>query len=199
MSGKRFGKMLPDHVRRFEIRISGAGGQGIISTGMLLGEAIAIGDGRNVAQSQSYGPEARGGASRADIIVSDEEIYFPECHNIDLLVAFTKAAYDKYCNQLEEDGLIIADESAFNGAPKNGCRVVVVPFIDTARKKFGKPIVANIIALGFLSTFTGIVSKQSIRDAVEDRFKGTRYLDMNVKALELGFEMGEEYLKKYTS
>ena len=91
---------------RTNIRISGSGGQGIISTGMLLGEAIAIGDGKNVTQSQSYGPEARGGATRADVIVSNGEIYFPECNDLDILLAFTYEAYafiDRCCGRSVPD------------------------------------------------------------------------------------------------
>lgn len=179
---------------RLEIRISGAGGQGIISTGMLLGEAIAIGDGKNVSQSQSYGPEARGGATRADIIVSDGDIFFPECHKIDLLVAFTSEAYERYAQLMSEDGLVIADESA-SEIIIGSAKTIKVPFIETARKKFKKEIVANIIALGFLSTYTKIVSKKAIKDAVEDRFEGSKHLSLNLKALEEGFRLGRDYIK----
>jgi len=189
-------KLLPDRVERFEIRISGAGGQGIISTGMLLGEAIALGDGRNVSQSQAYGPEARGGATRSDLIISDGDIFFPECHEPDLLVAFTTEAYEKHAPLVKTDGLIIADESAVDIVMGNA-RTVKAPFIKLAEKEFGHPIVANIIALGFLATYTGIVSEKSIREAVEDRFAGTKYFDMNLKALEEGFKLGREYAKKY--
>lgn len=189
-------KLMPDRVDRFEIRITGAGGQGIISTGMLLGEAIALGDGKNVSQSQAYGPEARGGATRADLVVSDGEIFFPECHKPDLLLAFTNEAYEKHAPLVKPSGLIIADESAVDIA-MGSAKTIKVPFIKIAEEKFGHPIVANIIALGFLATYTGIVSPDAIRDAVEDRFGGTRYLEMNLKALEEGFKLGKEYAKKY--
>ena len=90
LSRKSASKKNSDKIlSRTNIRVSGSGGQGIISTGMLLGEAIAIGDGKNVTQSQSYGPEARGGSTRADIIVSDGEIYFPECNDLDILLVFS--------------------------------------------------------------------------------------------------------------
>ncbi len=189
-------KLMPDKVDRFEIRITGAGGQGIISTGMLLGEAIALGDGKNVSQSQAYGPEARGGATRADLVISDGDIFFPECHAPDLLVAFTNEAYEKHAPLVKPDGLIIADESAVD-VVMGSAPTVKVPFIEIAEKKFGHPIVANIIALGFIATYTGVVSPNSIRDAVEDRFAGTKYLEMNLKALEEGFKLGKEYAKKY--
>ncbi|MCD6418336.1 2-oxoacid:acceptor oxidoreductase family protein [bacterium] len=188
---------IEEHLGRYDIRISGAGGQGIISTGMLLGEAISIGDGKNVSQSQSYGPEARGGATRADIIVSDGDIYFPECQEIDLLVAFTPEAYEKYSTAMKPDGIIVADKNAVN-IMVGQAKVVTVPFIEIATKKFKRPIVANIIALGFISTFLGIVSQKSIKDAVEDRFASSSHLELNMKAIEEGFKLGREYKKKFS-
>ena len=187
--------LLPETVDRFEIRVSGAGGQGIISTGMLLGEAIAIGDGKTVTQCQSYGPEARGSATRTDIVVSDHEIFFPECNQLDLMLAFTAEAYEKYSPIVKPDGLTIADEKATESDTGPGT-TIRIPFIQIAKKEFGKEIVANIIALGFLSTYTGIVSKDSIRDAVEDKFSGTKHLESNMKALDKGFELGKEYAEK---
>jgi len=162
---------------------------------MLLGEAIAIGDGKNVSQSQAYGPEARGGATRADIVLSDKEIFFPECHKLDILVAFTSEAYEKHSLKVDKDGLVIADESAVE-IVMGPTKTVKVPFIKLASEKFGNSIVANIIALGFLSTYTGIVSKNSILNAVQDRFDGSPYLDLNIKALKFGFKMGKEYAEK---
>ena len=188
---------IEEHSGRYDIRISGAGGQGIISTGMLLGEAISIGDGKNVSQSQSYGPEARGGATRADIIVSDGDIYFPECQEIDLLVAFTPEAYEKYATAMKPNGIIVADKNAVN-ITVGQAKVVTVPFIEIATKKFKRPIVANIIALGFISTFLGIVSQKSIKDAVEDRFASSSHLELNMKAIEEGFKLGREYKKKFS-
>ncbi len=194
-NNKQVNSLFSGKKNRLEIRISGAGGQGIISTGMMLGEAIAIGDGKNVTQSQSYGPEARGGATRADIIVSDGDIFFPECHNIDLLIAFTPEAYEKYANMMDSDGLVIVDESAADITVGNA-RTIRVPFIKIATEKFKRPIVANLIALGFLSVYTGIVSKKAIKDAVEDKFADSRHLESNMKALEEGFKLGREYKKQ---
>jgi len=180
---------------RLNIRISGSGGQGVISTGMLLGEAIAIGDGRNVSQSQSYGPEARGGATRADVIVSDGEIYFPECNQLDILIVFTYEAYEKFAVLTKEEGLVIADESAVD-VLVGSAKTVPVPFIRIAEKDFGRPIVANIIALGFLATYTKIVSQLSLQEVVTEQFEGSSHLELNLKALEVGFKQGAKYAKK---
>ncbi len=181
-------------IDRLEIRISGAGGQGIISTGMLLGEAIAIGDGKNVTQSQSYGPEARGGATRCDIIVSDGEIFFPECKKLDILVAFTNEAYEKYAPAVKPEGIIIADAQAVQ-VQVGSAPTIQVPFLQIASEKYKRPIVANIIALGFLSTYLKIVSQKSIKDAVEEKFQNSRAFETNMKALEEGFALGREFLK----
>lgn len=177
-----------------EIRISGAGGQGIISTGQMLGEAIAIGDGLNVAQSQSYGPEARGGATRCDIIVSDGEIFFPECHELDILLAFTTEAYEKYAQNVKSSGTIYADESA-SQLTLGSATTVRVPFMKTAREKFGREIVANIIALGYLSTCARVVTQAGLKEIVENRYTGSKHLDLNLKALEEGFRMGRERVR----
>ena len=192
---EEFPGLLPPKVDRFEIRIVGAGGQGIISMGMLLGEAIAIGDGRNVAQSQHYGPEARGGATLADVVISDKEIYFPECLKPDLLVALTPSSYEYYAQHVKPEGLVIADSSAAE-SPIGPAVTITVPFIETSMDKFNTPIPANMIVLGFLSTYTRIVSKNAIKGAVEDKFGGSKYLKTNLDALEEGFKLGLSYRKK---
>jgi 2-oxoglutarate ferredoxin oxidoreductase subunit gamma len=94
---------------RKEFRLSGSGGQGLILAGKILAEAAAIYDGKNATQSQSYGPEARGGSSRSEIIVSDEEIDYPKAVNIDLLLAFTQEACDKYKKDVKDDGIVLVD------------------------------------------------------------------------------------------
>ena len=180
---------------RTNIRISGSGGQGIISTGMLLGEAIAIGDNKNVTQSQSYGPEARGGSTRADVIVSDGEIFFPECNDLDILLAFTYEAYGKFAPKAKADGTVIADESAVD-VIVGDAKTVQVPFIKLAKEKFKTPMVANIMAMGFLSTYTKVVSQHSLRDVVSEQYASTPHLDTNINALEEGFKLGTKYLKE---
>jgi 2-oxoglutarate ferredoxin oxidoreductase subunit gamma len=180
---------------RLNIRFSGNGGQGIISTGMLLGKAIAIGDGRNVSQSQSYGPEARGGATRADIIVSDGEIYFPACTMLDILIAFTYEAYERYAADTKSGGLVFADESAVD-VLVGSARTIVIPFLRIAKEKFKRPVVANMLALGFLSTYTKVVSQNALRDVVADQFAGTKHARLNLKVLEEGFKLGTRHAKE---
>ena len=197
-SKKTISKNTPEKViNRINIRVSGSGGQGIISTGMLLGEAIAIGDGKNVTQSQSYGPEARGGSTRADIIVSDGEIYFPECNDLDILLVFTYEAYGKFAAKTKPDGTVIADESAVDVIVGNA-KTVQVPFIQLAEKQFKTPLVANIMAMGFLSTYTKVVTQNSLREVVEEQYSSTPHLEMNINALEEGFKLGSKFFKNET-
>ncbi len=168
----------------YEIRLSGSGGQGLIFVGTVLAEAIGIYDGKNVTQTQSYGPEARGGASRSDIVVSRSEIYYPKTTKLDLLLALTQEACDQYCLALKEDGILIIDSSLVTQLPLR--EVLGFPFTQIAKEKLKTPIVANIIALGTIGALTKIVSKKALIEAVKKRApKGTE--ELNLKALELGF------------
>lgn len=172
---------------RIEIRLSGSGGQGLILAGIILAEA-AILDGKNAVQSQSYGPEARGGASRAEVIISNVSIDYPKVSKPDILLALTEEAMIKYKNDLRGDGLLIIDSGMEK--PEDSYRILSVPMLQTAKDKIGKIIVANIVALGTLTAATEIVSKASIEKAVLDRVpKGTE--ELNKKALYEGLKLGE--------
>lgn len=178
----------------FEIRLSGSGGQGLISAGVVLAEAIGLGDEKNVVQAQSYGPEARGGATRCDVIISDTEIYFPECTKFDILLCLTQEAYDRYAKDLKPNGLLIIDEDdveAFGDAD-----IVEVPFIRAAADEVGAEITANIVALGFIAQFTKVVTKKSLKKAVTNRFEGTKHLELNIKALEVGCRLAKKKSKE---
>ena len=113
----------------YEIRLSGAGGQGLILVGKVLAEAAAIYDGLNATQSQSYGPEARGGASRSEVIISDGDIDYPKAENIDLLLALTQEACDKYIADLKPDGILIVDSQMVTKIPDGNFKVVALPII----------------------------------------------------------------------
>ena len=174
---------------RYEIRLSGSGGQGLILAGVILATAVGVGDGKNVAQTQSYGPEARGGASRADIVVSDGEIFYPKTMKLDLLLALTQEACDKYFPDLKEDGILVVDSTLVTQVPTK--KYYGFPFVRLAKEKIGHVMVANVIALGAIAELTGIVSQESIKDAVLERApRGTE--DKNKKALELGFSIARK-------
>ncbi len=180
---------------RYEIRLSGAGGQGLILAGVILAEAAAIYEGKNAVQSQSYGPEARGGASKSEVVISDQEIDYPKATQIDALLALTQASCNKYSDDLKEGGFLLVDSDFVQETPKGNYVVYRVPIIRTAQKEVGKMIVANIVALGAMVELTGVVSREAITEAVMARVpKGTE--DLNKAALKAGFEKAGEAKKE---
>lgn len=170
---------------RYEIRLSGSGGQGLILAGKIIAEAAAIYDNKNATQSQSYGPEARGGSSRSEVIISDEDIDYPKAVNIDFLLALTQEACDKYSPDVKEGGIILVDSRFVNKCPEGKFKVYSVPITDIAEKETGKTLVANIVALGMITEITGIVSKEAVESAILSRVpKGTE--ELNLKAFHAG-------------
>lgn len=180
----RIDSTLPN--TRTEIRLAGEGGQGMILAGIILSEAAAIYDGKQVVQSQSYGPEARGGASKAEVIISEDPIDFPEVLQADILIALSQEAYDKYAGDLKAEGLLIVDaDNVKDACPENA---ICIPITSTSLETTGRAITANTVALGILAALTGIVSKEAISEAVAARApKGTK--EINLKALEAGFKL----------
>ncbi len=173
---------------RYEIRLSGAGGQGLILIGKILAEAAAIYDDKNATQSQSYGPEARGGASRSEVIISDEDIDFPKAMNIDLLLAMTQEAVDKYIGDVKDQGVIVVDSYFVKNVPAGKYSVHSYPITEIAEEKIGRKIVANIIALGAMERLSRIVAEDAIINAIRARVpKGTE--EMNIKAFRAGQEL----------
>jgi len=175
---------------RYEIRFSGSGGQGRILAGGIFAEAAAIYDGSNAGQSQSYGPEARGGASKSEVILSDETIDFPKATSIDLMLALTQEACTKYCGDVKEGGTVLVDEDFVRDVPAGDYNVIRLPIIRTASEAIGKAFVANIVAIGAIAAITGRVSREAVEKAVLSRVpKGTE--DLNRKALSAGYELVE--------
>lgn len=176
---------------RYEIRFSGSGGQGLILAGVIFAEAAAIYGGINAVQSQSYGPEARGGASKSEVIISDETINFPKAMSIDLLLALTQEACTKYYVDLKEEGVLLIDEDFVTEIPEGNYRVIKLPIIRSAQEKVGKAFVANIVAIGAITAIVEKVSFDSVEKAVLSRVpRGTE--DLNRMALKIGFDMAKE-------
>jgi len=169
---------------RTEIRLAGEGGQGMILAGIILAEAAAIYDGKNAVQSQSYGPEARGGASKAEVIISQGVIDYPEVIEADILIILSQEAYDKYAGTAKHGGWVIIDNSNINNIEAEN--VISLPITEIAREITGRAITANTVALGALVELTGVVSREAISKAVAVRApKGTQ--EINQAALEAGF------------
>jgi 2-oxoglutarate ferredoxin oxidoreductase subunit gamma len=173
---------------RFEIRLAGEGGQGMILAGIILAEAAAIYDNLNAVQTQSYGPEARGGASKAEVVIGAQEIDYPEVINADALVVLSQEACDKYASNLKKNGLLIVDEEKVGRITFPN--VFKAPITRLAQEATGKSITANVVALGVLVGLTGVVSREAIEKAVAARApKGTE--DLNRKALQVGLSVAE--------
>jgi 2-oxoglutarate ferredoxin oxidoreductase subunit gamma len=172
---------------RYEVRLSGEGGQGLVLAGKILAEAAAIYDDLNATQSQSYGPEARGGASRSEVIISDEDIDYPKAVNIDLMLALTQESFDKYKADMKKGGVVVVVSDAVEHISENGFKVIRMPIIELAREKVGRTLVANIVALGIISGVSKIVSEDAMKNAIEARVpKGTE--ELNLKAFQVGVE-----------
>ncbi|KUO73661.1 MAG: 2-oxoglutarate ferredoxin oxidoreductase subunit gamma [Clostridia bacterium BRH_c25] len=177
---------------KYEVRLSGSGGQGLLLAGIILAEG-AINDGKNAVQTQSYGPEARGGASKSEVIVSDDAIDFPKVRSCDILLALTQKSYEQYSLGLKDDGILIIDNSV-NVEVEGNKKIYSVPILDTAVKELGKPMVTNIVALGAIVEITKMVSKESLEKAVLARVpKGTE--ELNRKALSMGYIIAQNSMQ----
>jgi len=174
--------------QRYEVRLSGSGGQGLVLGGVILAEAVALFEGINAVQTQSYGPEARGGASKSEVIISDGDIDYPKATEIDLLLCLTQESCDKYSVDLKKGGILLADSRMVTELPDEDYKVYHLPIIDTAKEKVGKVFVANIVALGAIAGLMEDVSLENVEKAVLRRVpKGTESL--NRRALALGYEL----------
>ncbi|MCT4594704.1 MAG: 2-oxoacid:acceptor oxidoreductase family protein [Anaeromicrobium sp.] len=172
-----------------ELRLTGSGGQGLILGGIILAEAGIL-EGKNAIQSQSYGPEARGGASKAEVIISNDEIDFPKVQSVDMLLCLTQIAADKYAKEVNENTTLIVDTKVKLEDNINCGKVVQLPILDTAANEVGKIVVANIVALGVINGVLGLVEKESLEKAVLSRVpKGTE--ELNKKALYEGYKLVE--------
>lgn len=178
---------------RIEVRLAGSGGQGLILAGLVLSEAVGLYDGREVAMVQSYGPEARGGASKAEVIISDQAIDYPLASHVDLLLALTQEAADTYCWDLKADAWILVDSDLVTHPPTS--RAWSLPFTATARDKLKKPMVANVVALGAICELTKVVSRRALERALLARVPaGTE--ELNKKALSFGVRLVREAQRK---
>jgi 2-oxoglutarate ferredoxin oxidoreductase subunit gamma len=175
---------------RKEVRFTGFGGQGMAVIGYILGRAAAVYDGKQATMTQSYGPEARGGASSSQVIIADGRIFYPYVIESDILVAMSQEGYDKHHASIKEDGVLLYDED-----------LVTLATGETAKQKYsipatrfaedlGRKIVANIVMLGFLSGMTDLVSEDALRKAVSDAVPKPT-IELNLRA----FDKGREYAR----
>jgi len=181
---------------RFEIRLAGFGGQGIIRAGLMLAMASCIYEGRNAVQTQSYGPESRGGACKSEVVISDEEIDYPKVVDPDILVVMSQAAYNTYAETVKKGGILLLDPGMvpLRKSKNVDVRVFMIPAAKIA-EQLGKTIVANVVMLGALVAITKLVGAEAFRESLLSNIpKGTEKL--NLAALQKGYEYGKQLLEE---
>ena len=181
---------------RYEVRIGGFGGQGVVTMAVVAGETASLYDKKFVVQTQSYGPEARGGASKSEIVISDEEVDYPKVQAPDVFVVLSRAAYLEYIDGLKDDGILIIDEDLVEveGNLPETVKIYKIPATRIADKEVGSKQATNVVMLGALTVITKILSVEGLKARIEERWP--RFVKTNMLALELGMKAGEEALAK---
>lgn len=175
-------------MEKYRFLMSGSGGQGVITMAILLAEAAVLYGGRNAVQSQSYGPEARGGATRSDVIISDGPIYFPKVSQPNYLVTLTNESMSKYLPLIRPGGLCLYDSDLVQPDAKIDAVRNGLPMHRAVMDTLGKPVAFNICVLGALTTLTGAVPLHALEKVLEKRFPAAHHAN-NKKALHLGAEL----------
>lgn len=171
------------------IRFGGVGGQGIVLAGRLLGKAAALFDGKDAVVTQSYGPEARGGASRADVVISDHRVDYPFVVMADILAVFFQEAYTSFRSHVRPGGLLLAEASLVQPIDDEK-NIHIVPAIKIA-EELGNRMAANVVMLGYLIGASGVVSRESIEESIRTTVKES-IIDLNLKALDAGMQLALE-------
>ena len=176
-------------MRLTEIRIAGFGGPGVILSAIILGKAASIFEGGHATMTQNFGPESRGGACSAQVVLSDSPILYPYVTRPDILVAMSQEAYNRFVPELKEGGLLVVEQDLVHlSALPEGIRVHAVPATRLA-EELGRRMVLNVVMVGFFAAVTGVVGEQALRRAVEDSVPPA-FRELNLKAFQKGFEYG---------
>jgi 2-oxoglutarate ferredoxin oxidoreductase subunit gamma len=177
-----------------EIRIAGFGGQGVILSATVIGKAAAIFEGEYATMTQSFGPEARGGAASAQVICSDQPVLYPYVTRPDILVVMSQEAYTKFVPELKDGGLLIIEQDLVRVSEiKAGTRLFSIPATRLA-EELGKRMVLNIVMVGFFAAVANIVKPESLREAVAASVPSA-FKELNLKAFDKGYEYGVSKLK----
>ena len=177
---------------RNEVMFAGFGGQGVVKAALLLAQAAGLYEDKEVAQTQSYGPEARGGACRSEVVISDEEIDYIRPLNVNTFVVMSQPALDKYIDTIDPDKtVVIADTTLISSTPEKLAKVFPVKATEVAEQELGQALFANIIMLGALSAITDSISLESLAESLQGNVP-EKTLDKNRTALKRGFEIGKQ-------
>jgi len=184
-----------DNMGPTEIKVGGLGGQGVILGGIIIGKAAALFDGKHSCLTQAFGPEARGSACSAQVVVDKDPILYPYVHNPHIMVAMSQDAFKKFSPELRKDGTLLIEEDLVKpeGLPPT-VKVFAVPATRIA-EELGRKMVLNIVMVGFFTAVTGLVSEASAKEAVKDSVPPST-IDLNMKAFARGYEYGKNLLAK---
>ena len=178
-----------------QIRFAGYGGQGVVRSGNIVGKAAAIYDNKFAAFSQSYGPEARGGACSSQVVVDDEMVLYPYVNESDIFVAMSREAYSKHVGSLKDGGMLLYDVDLVQSPePGRKIRLYGIPSTRFA-EEMGNRIIANVVMLGFFTAVTGVVSRKAIKAAIPETVP-SRFVDLNLRAFDEGYGFGLSLLEK---
>ncbi len=183
-------------MERCRMVFSGSGGQGVITAAIILAEAAVLYENLTAVQSQAYGPEARGGATRSDVIISETMINYPKVIQPNVLVCLTQEAYNKFYTIVRPGGLLITDARFVKIQRKADAKQRELPIYATVMEKIGKPIVFNICMLGALLALTDLIQPESVMKVIKTRIP-KNFLELNQKALDVGLKLGEAYKDKH--
>ena len=176
-----------------EIRICGFGGQGVILAGFIIGKAASVFQDYHAVQSQSYGPEARGGAARSEIIISDKKIGYPRPLGVDILLAMSQESFDSYRDDIRDDTVIVVDPELVKNHDIG--RPIYKVHAQKIAEELGNKIVTNIVMVGAFTSISGLLKPEAVKESVLDSVP-KKFMDLNVKAFERGFEAGKDVLKE---
>ena len=179
-------------MERCRIIFSGSGGQGVITASIIIAEAAVLYEGLNAVQAQTYGPEARGGATRSDVVIADGDIRYPKVIQPNVLVCLNQKAYNKFSGTIRPGGLLLTDSHFVKQERKVDARQVGLGMYDAVMEKIGKPIVFNICVLGAMIGLTNLLKTESIIKVLETKIPPD-FMDINKRALKIGLSLAKEY------
>lgn len=180
---------------RYELRLSGEGGQGVILGGAMLAEAAILYEGRYAVQSPHYGSRVRGGPTKVDVIISGDPILYPRATRIDFFLALAQMSYDKYSSDLSDEAIVLVDKNLVPEVVDHGGRIHRLPIVEIAKIELGREIVSNSVALGALVVLSGVVSAEAMWKSIEARVP-KKAVELNRQAFERGMQEGETLLKR---
>jgi len=174
-------------MKELRVKISGFGGQGIILSSFIVGQAASIFDGKQASMTQSYGPEARGGACSSQVIISDTEVDYPMVDEADVLIAMSQESYDKFIPILKKKGILLYDTDLVkNLQPSENLNVKSIPATRLA-EELGKKIVANIVMLGFATAQAKVATYDAMKSAIKKSVPA-KFTELNMKAFQIGYD-----------